>query len=94
VVGLVVGQVELEQVQTTVDGIDETDLARQGMNGASTATGDAARTVGDLVMDMAGGEQGTLTVPGVRLVEATLDAALAVVQLTSYLRFHSKSLLA
>jgi hypothetical protein len=45
-------------------------------------------------MDMAGGEQGTLTVPGVRLVEATLDAALAVVQLTSYLRFHSKSLLA
>ena len=40
VVGLVVGEVELEQVEAAVDGVDEADLARQGVEGADAAAAD------------------------------------------------------
>ena len=42
VIGLVVGQVDLEQVQAPVDGVDEAELAGQGVDGADAAVGDAA----------------------------------------------------
>jgi hypothetical protein len=92
VVGLVVGEVELQQVQVAVDGVDEADLTGQGMNGADAAAADAAGPVGDLVVDVRGGEHGAVTRLGGGLVEAALDAALAVSQLASYLGLHLKSL--
>ena len=93
VVGLVVGQVDLEQVQAVVDGVDEAELAGQGVDGADAAVADAAGAVGDLVVDVAGGEHRLAAAAQVGLVEAALDAALAVGQLLAYLSFHSKSLL-
>jgi hypothetical protein len=92
VVGLMVGEVELEQVEVAVDGVDEADLARQGVKGTDAAAADAAGAVGDLVVDVTGGEHRTLAVGHIGLVEAARDAPLAVGQLLAYLRFHSKSL--
>jgi hypothetical protein len=92
VVGLVVGQVELEQVQATVDGLDEADLACQGVQGPNAAAAEAAGAVGDLVVDGAGGEHGLSAVRDVGLVQAAFNAALAVGQLLAYLAFHSESL--
>jgi len=94
VVGLVVGEVELEEVQAAVDGVDEADLAGEGVEGADTAAAEAAGAVSDLVVDGAGGEHRTAAVRDVGFVEAAGAAALAVGQLLSYLSFHSKSLCA
>jgi hypothetical protein len=92
VVGLVVGEVELEQVQVPIEGVDEADLAGEGVEGADTAAADAPGAVGDLVVDVAGGEHGAAAVRDAGFVEAAFEAALAVGQLLAYLGFHSKSL--
>ena len=80
VVGLVVGQVHLEEVQALVDGVNESELAGQGVEGADTAVADGAGPSGDLVMDVGGGEQRSGAAAEVRFVESALDAALAVIQ--------------
>ena len=92
VIGLVVGQVDLEQVQAAVDGVDEAELAGQQVDGADAAVADAAAALGDFVVDVAGGEHGLGTAAQVALVEAVLDAALAAGQFLSYAGVHSKSL--
>ncbi len=55
-IGLVVGQMDFEQVQVVVDGVDEADASGQQVDGADAAVGQAAGAVGDLVMDVGGGE--------------------------------------
>ena len=55
-------------------------VARQGVEGADTAVGDAASPCGDFIVDVAGSEHGSGATAEVGLVEAALDAALAVVQ--------------
>jgi hypothetical protein len=92
VVGLVVGEVEREQVEAAVDGVDEADLVCQGVQGSNAAAAEAAGAVGDLVVDVPGSEHRTLAVEDVGFAEAAGDAALAVGQLLAYLSFHSKSL--
>ena len=92
VVGLVVREVEFEEVQAVVNGVDETDPAHQGVEGADAAAADRAGAVGDLVVDVGGGEHGPSAAVHVGPVETALDAALAVGQLSSYPGFHLKSL--
>src|SRR6516225_10389872 len=91
-VRFMIGKVDLQQLQAPVDALDQTALACQGMNGTDTANPDAAATITDLVVDIAGGEHGFGTAAEVGFVEAALDAALAVGQFPAYDRFHSKSL--
>jgi hypothetical protein len=64
VVGLVVGQVELEQVQTAVDSVDESDLLRQAVEDADAAAADDTGALGDLKMDASGACEGPETNPG------------------------------
>src|SRR5262249_35899306 len=92
VVGLGGGEVELEQVQATGDGLDEAQLACQGVQGGDAGAAEAAGAVGDLVMNSAGRKHGTAAVGDVGFVKAAREAALAVGQLLAYLGFHSKSL--
>jgi hypothetical protein len=84
--------VELEQVQSAVDGIDEGDLAGQGVDGADAARADGAAAVGDLLLEVARGEHGLAAPLHVGLVQTALYALLAVGQLAAYARFHLKSL--
>ena len=51
-IGLVVGQVEFEQVQAAVDGLDQADLASQSVEGTDAAAAQAAGAVGDLVVEV------------------------------------------
>jgi hypothetical protein len=92
VIGLVVGQVELEQHEPPVNSFGEAEPVGEGMHGADAAVGDAAVALADLVMDVAGGEHRPLAAFEVELVEPAFDSALASVQLSAYLNFHSKSL--
>ena len=60
VVGLVIGQVDLQEVKSLVDGLDQTEVAGQGMDGADAAVGDGLCFVGDLVVNVAGRQQGLI----------------------------------
>jgi hypothetical protein len=62
VVGLVVGEVELEQVEPLVDGFREAELADQQLDGADATAGDCLGFVGDLVLNISGGA-GRLAAP-------------------------------
>jgi hypothetical protein len=91
-IGLVVRQVNLEQVQFFIDGVDEADAPRQKMDGADATVRQAASAVGDLVMNVGGGEHRMVQVAESFLVEPAFDSALAVLQELVYLGIHSKSL--
>jgi hypothetical protein len=54
VLGFVIGQVDLEQVQPLVDGLWEPQVAGQRMGGANATVGKAAGAVCHLVVDRAG----------------------------------------
>jgi phytoene/squalene synthetase len=88
------GHVYLEQVQPSVDGVDQTDLSGQGVDDADAAVREATGAVSDLIMDVAGREHGLAAVAELSFVQAPFDAALAVDKLLPYLSVHSKSLLA
>ena len=64
VVRFMVGQVDLEQVEASVDGLDEAESAGQGVDGADAADGDAAAAFGDLIVDVAGGHHGLVSSHG------------------------------
>ncbi len=75
---LVKRQMDLEQVQAFVDGVDQADLPGQNVDSADAAVGQAARAVGDLIVDVAGRELRSVAIPELGLVQAAVDAALAV----------------
>jgi hypothetical protein len=91
-VGFMVREVKLEQVQVAVDGRDQTDLLGQGMQDAQAAAGDATGTIGDLIVDVGGGEHRPMAAAVVGFIQAALDASLAMAQLLAYSSFHLKSL--
>ena len=68
------------------------ELPGQQVDGADAAVADAAAAVGDLVVDVAGGEHGLGAAAQVGLVEPLLNPLLAAGQLPAYLGVHSKSL--
>ena len=92
VIGLVIGEVDFEQVQLIVDGLNEADASGQEVEGADAAVGDAAVAVGDFVMDVGGREDGLVDVVELGLVEPSVNPTLAAFQLSSYLGIHSKLL--
>jgi hypothetical protein len=87
-----VGQMNSEQMEAVIKGLDETETARQGVDGADATVSEAVTAITDLIVDIAGGEHGFGAAVQVRGIEATFEAALAAVQLLVYLGIHSKSL--
>ena len=61
-IGFVIGQMNLEQVETSVDGLDEAELVGEGMHGADATVADAAGALGDLVVDVASCHHGLFAV--------------------------------
>jgi hypothetical protein len=55
-VGLVVGQVKLEQLESAVDGLGESEATGEGVDGSDAADGEATGTLGNLIVDVAGGQ--------------------------------------
>jgi hypothetical protein len=94
VVGFVVREMDLQQVEAVVDRLNEAELPSKLVEGADPAVGDAAAAVGNLLVDVAGGEHGLKAAAAVAGVESAFDPALAVGQLVVDSRVHSKSLVA
>ena len=91
VVTLVVGEVELEQVEPLVDGLGEAELPDEQLDGADAAAGDGPGLGGDLVVDVRGGEDRLGRGCGDRSVEPPADFALAGGVVAVWNRSHSKS---
>jgi hypothetical protein len=94
VVGLVIGEMNLQELEALVEAFDESEAAGEQMESADAAGGNAANTVADLIVNVAGGEDGLGAAPQVRFIEASFDPPLAVTQLTVYSRIHLKILVA
>jgi hypothetical protein len=94
VVGLVVRQVDLQQVKVAVDGVDQPDPPGQQVHGTDPAAADGPRAIGHVVVDVprrqhrpGAGLEGAGPVPAG-------DAALASEPLPACTVVHSKRLLA
>ena len=92
VIGFVIGKMDLEQMQSVVDGVDQADASGQQVERTNAAMSDAAITLADLVADVGGGKVGPSRRLRPSFVETAFDSALASGQLFSYLGVHSKSL--
>src|SRR5262249_58062060 len=91
VVGVVVGQVHLEQVEVLVDGLRQPELAGERVDGSDAAAGDAPGPGGGLVVDVGGGEDRLGGGRGDRAIEPASDFALAGGVVAVWNRLHSKS---
>src|SRR6185369_12470804 len=91
-VGIVIGQMDLEQMQALVNPLDEAEPPGQEMEGTDASVSDAAGAVADLVVNVAGREHGLRTTTEVGLIEAALDPTLAGLELLVYRGVHSKTL--
>ena len=67
---------DLEEHQAAVDGVDESELAGDSMDGADAAVSDAAVAVADFIVDVGGGEHRLRATLEVGFVEAALNTAL------------------
>ena len=91
VVGFVVGEVELEQVEPLVDSLREVELADQQMDGADAAAGDGFCLGRGFVVDVAGGDDRIGRRCGDRPIEPSSNFPLAGGVMAVWNRFHSKS---
>jgi hypothetical protein len=93
VVGLVIGQMNFEQVKTFVDGLGQAESVREHVDRPDAAVGNGPVAVGHVVGDEVIGEDGPGggRVPG--LVESASDSGLARAEPGAEHRVHSKSLL-
>src|SRR5208283_532662 len=87
-----VGEMNLQQLQTLVDSIDQAATVGQRVDRPNTTNADAPAPVRNFIVDVAGGHDGFGTTVEVGFVQAALDTALAVGQFLSYDLLHSKSL--
>src|SRR5438270_13464212 len=90
-IGLMIGKVELQEVQAGIQSLDKSEPTCEGVNEPDAAAGDGMRAAGNFKVDVAGGPDGLRTTAEVCRVEAALDPPLAVRESSSYERLHSQS---
>ena len=91
VVGLMVGQMDLEQAERGVDRLVQAELLDEQMDSPDAAVGGRPGAIGEFVVDVRGGQDGLLAAAVVVLVQASQDSPLAFLDLPSYLGTHSKT---
>src|ERR1700733_12748381 len=79
-IGFVVRQVKLQQVETLVDGVDQTVAPCQQMEDANAATIDSGHLRRNVIVDIAGGELRFKGHRVVFLVEPAINSALALAE--------------
>jgi hypothetical protein len=91
VLGFAIGHVDLQQVQALVNGVGQTQLLHQRMNGADAAAANGAKALRHFVFDSADLEPGPEPHGVFGFVEPTPDSALAFVEPTAENGLHLKS---
>ena len=91
VVGLVVRQMDLEEVKSLVDGLRQTELMDEHVDGSDAAVSDRSVSVGHVIRDEAIGEDRPVGGGVLGLVESALDSRLVGAEPRAEDRLHSKS---
>ena len=81
VIGLVIGQMDLEQSEPPVDAFDESELPGEQVKGSDAAVGDAVNTFAEFVVNVLGGEDGLRATTHVGGIESSLESSLASLEL-------------
>ena len=76
-IGFVIGEMNLEQMEALVDAIDEPDFLGEQMKSADAAVADAVNAIANLVVNVGGREDGPMAADRFGFIEPTLDSALA-----------------
>ena len=79
-IGFVVGQVNNEEVQGLVNGFGKAELACEKVDGAKAAISKTMAALGDVIVDVSGGEHGLAASADIGLVETAVHAALVIDQ--------------
>jgi hypothetical protein len=90
VIGLVVGQVHLQQLQAAIDLFHQSRGLGHSVDRPEAPNREAARPLGDLVVDIGCPEHRTLLIAPGAVPEAVLDAALAISEISLCTLLHSK----
>ena len=90
-VGFVIGEVKLEQMQVLVDRVDQADALSQQMHGANAAAGNAMCFVGNFVLNVTGTEGWPESHGVFLLIEPARNSVLAFCEPTSENDLHLKS---
>lgn len=80
-VGFGIGQADLENAEAAINALDEADVVRESVEEGDAAVAEAVDPVGDLVAEVATGEDGSRLGRELGLVEPALAVALAGVEL-------------
>ena len=80
-VGFVIRQMSLEDVDHSVDRADQSGLAGQQEHGADAAGAESLDTIGQLVMDVGGGHHRLVAFRTGSILDAVEDSALAFVEI-------------
>ena len=82
-IGFGIGQMNLENVQTRIDGVEQADVAGELVKEGDAAEAEAMDAVGDFIVEVAAGQDRPRLLGKLGLVEAALDFALAGGQLSA-----------
>ena len=91
VVGFVIGEMALEQMEVGVDGGDQAGAACQQEHGADAAGGEAVDALAEFVVDVAGGDHGAIAFGFGAIGDAVEDSPLASSQFVQDTGIHSKA---
>ena len=90
-VRFVIGEMDLQQLQMTINRLVESQLPDQKMHRPDSTGGSRPRAFGDLIVDVGGRHHRPVASPVVILVQPSGDSPLASLNLFSYLGVHSKT---
>ena len=92
VVGFVIRQMDLEEVKSLVDGLRQSELVGEHVDGSDASVSNGSVSMRNVVFDGATGEDRSACGGVVCLVESPSDSGLACAEPGAENRFHSKSL--
>ena len=79
-VGFVVGQMALEQMQVAVDFLGELDFLSHQKDGADAPVAESPHAIGPLIVDIGRGQDGYRPLGSGRMVESLLDSPPSVLE--------------
>ena len=79
VIGFMIGQMDFEQVQSAIDGLGESDMLHNFVDGPESAVTESVTAFGKVIVDVAGGELRLFLLGKFAWIEAALQTALAAV---------------
>jgi hypothetical protein len=90
-IGLVVGKMAFEEVEALIDVADQSGLAGDQEHSPDPAGGESLNPISQLVLNVVGGDHGTLLLWPGTIIDAAENSSLALPQFVEDINVHSKA---